>query len=154
VGGSITTTAGSATVTAAGPNNATNVWNRRNLFTYTDRVQLIRGRHQISAGIWLQRLRDNENTASRQMGLATFASLQGFLQGTLTNFQVVLSPNALGWRSLYGAWYVEDSIRLRPNLTLQAGIRHEFTTGWNEVSGRAANYVPDASGVLQTNPVV
>jgi hypothetical protein len=154
IGGSITTTAGSSTVTAAGPNNATNVWNRRNLFTYTDRVQLIRGRHQISAGIWLQRLRDNENTASRQMGLATFGSLQTFLQGTLTNFQVVLSPNALGWRSLYGAWYVEDSIRLRPNLTLQAGLRHEFTTGWNEVSGRAANYVPDASGVLQTNPVV
>ncbi len=30
------------------------------------------------------------------------------------------------------------------NLTLQAGIRQEFTTGWNEVSGRAANYITDA----------
>ena len=27
-----------------------------------------------------------------------------------------------------------------------AGIRHEFTTGWNEVSGRAANYITDGTG--------
>ncbi|MBZ5577514.1 MAG: carboxypeptidase-like regulatory domain-containing protein [Acidobacteriia bacterium] len=154
VGGSITTSAGAATITPAGPNNATNVGNRRNLFTFTDAVQISKGRHQISAGVWFQRIRDNENTASRQMGLASFASLTTLLQGTLTNFQVVLNPNELGWRSLYGAWYIEDSIRLRPNLTLQAGIRHEFTTGWNEASGRAANYVTDSNGVLVTSPVV
>jgi len=154
IGGSITTSAGPQTVTAAGPNNATNVGNRRNLFTYTDGLQIVRGRHQISAGVWFQRLRDNENTASRQMGIATFATLQSFLQGTLTNFQVVSNPNELGWRSLYGAWYVQDSIRLRRNLTVQLGLRHEFDTGWNEESGRAANYVTDANGVLVTNPVV
>ena len=46
----------------------------------------------------------------------------------------------------------EDAIKLRPNLTLQAGVRHEFTTGWNEVSGRAANYITDAQGLLLTTP--
>ncbi len=40
---------------------------------------------------------------------------------------------------------------MRPNLTLDLGLRHEFTTGWNEVSGRAANYVTDAQGILVTN---
>jgi hypothetical protein len=154
IGGSVTTTAGSSVVTPAGPNNATNVWNRRNLFTYTDGLQISKGRHQLSAGVWFQRLRDNENTASRQMGLATFNTLSQFLQGTLSTFQVVLNPNELGWRSLYGAWYVEDSIRLRPNLTLQVGLRHEFTSGWNEGFGRAANYVTDSNGLLVTNPVV
>ncbi len=154
IGGGVTTTAGTGTITAAGPNNAANVWNRRNLFTYTDGVQIIRGRHQITAGVWFQRLRDNENSASRQTGQATFSTLQTFLQGTLSSFQVVLNPHELGWRSFYGAWYIEDSIRLRANLTLQAGLRHEFTTGWNEVSGRAANYITDGAGVLVTNPVV
>ena len=154
IGGSITTTAGSSTVTAAGPNNATNDYNRRNLFTYTDGVQISTGRHQISAGVWFQRLQDNENSASRQMGIAAFTSLQTFLQGTLQTFQVVLNPNELGWRSLYGAWYIEDAIRLRSNLTLSVGIRDEFTTGWNETSGRAANYVTNSSGVLETNPAV
>ena len=40
------------------------------------------------------------------------------------------------------------------NLTLQVGLRHEFTTGWNEAFGRAANYITDANGVLETAPRV
>src|ERR1019366_2820517 len=44
--------------------------------------------------------------------------------------------------------------KIRPNLTIRAGLRHEFDNGWNEVSGRAANYVTDANGVLITTPVV
>src|SRR4029077_5927834 len=70
IGGGATTT-GIAALTAAGPNNAANVWNRRNLFTYTDSLQINKGIHQISAGVWFQRLRDNENTASRQLGQAS-----------------------------------------------------------------------------------
>lgn len=153
IGGGATTT-GVAAITAAGPNNAASVWNRRNLFTYTDSFQITKGIHQINVGVWFQRLRDNENTASRRLGQASFASLQTFLQGTVTTFQVVPTPNELGWRSLFGAWYAEDAIRIRPNLTLQVGLRHEFTTGWNEVSGRAANYVTNQQGVLVTDPVV
>ena len=153
IGGGTTTTGVSA-ITSAGPNNAANVWNRRNLFTVTDGLQINKGRHQISAGFWLQRVQDNENTASRRLGQASFASLQTFLTGISTSFQVVPSPTELGWRSLFGAWYIEDAIKLRPNLTLQLGLRHEFTTGWNEVAGRAANYIPDAQGILQTAPVV
>ncbi len=120
IGGGVTTTGG-GTITSAGPNNAANVWNRRNLFTYTDGVQIIKGRHQITAGVWFQRIQDNEDTASRQLGQASFASLTTFLQGTVTSFQVVPDPNELGWRSLFGAAYVEDAIKLRPNLTFQAG---------------------------------
>ena len=64
------------------------------------------------------------------------------------------SANELGWRSFFGAWYAEDAIRLRRNLTVRLGVRQEFTTGWNEVSGRAANYVPGTNGVLLTAPHV
>ncbi len=42
------------------------------------------------------------------------------------------TPTKLGWRSLFGAWYLQDAIKLRRNLTIRAGIRQEFTTGWNE----------------------
>jgi hypothetical protein len=153
VGGGVTTT-GTATITSAGPNNAAGVWNRRNLFTYTDAVQITHGIHQISAGVWFQRMQDNEDSASRQLGQATFTSLTTFLQGTASTFQVVPTANELGWRSWFGAWYVQDAIRLRPNLTLQLGLRDEFTTGWNEVSGRAANFITDSNGVLETAPVV
>lgn len=149
VGGGTTTT-GVAAITAAGPNNAANVWNRRNLYTLSDSVHWTRGRHQISVGGWFQRMQDNENTASRRQGQASFASLTTFLQGNVTTFQLIPNPNALGWRSVFGAWYAMDSIRLLPNLTLELGLRHEFTNGWSEVTGRAANFIPDANGVLQT----
>jgi hypothetical protein len=153
IGGGVTTTGG-GTITSAGPNNAANVWNRRNLFTYTDGVQIIKGRQQITAGLWFQRIQDNEDAASRQLGQASFASLATFLEGTVTSFQVVPNANELGWRSLFGAGYVEDAIKLRPNLTFQAGLRYEFTTGWNEESGRAANYITGSNGILETNPIV
>ena len=42
VGGGTTTT-GLASITAAGPNNAAGVSNRRNLFTLTDSVQIVKG---------------------------------------------------------------------------------------------------------------
>ena len=154
IGGGVTTSAGSSTVTSAGPNNAANVWNRRNLYTVSDSVDFIKGMHQISVGVWFQRVQDNENTASRRLGQATFTSLTTFLQGTVSTFQVVPAPNELGWRSFFGAWYIEDAIHLRHNLTVSLGLRHEFTDGWNEVSGRAANYITDGNGVLETNPIV
>jgi hypothetical protein len=153
IGGGVTTTGGGS-ITAAGTNNAANVWNRRNLFTYADTVQGASGIHQWSAGVWFQRVQDNENAASRQLGQATFASLTTFLQGTVSSFQVVPDANELGWRSLFGAGYVEDSIKLHPRLTVRLGLRDEFTTGWNEVSGRAANYLTAANGVLQTTPLL
>ncbi len=152
IGGGATTT-GIAALTSAGPNNAAGVWNRRNLFTYEDSLQISKGPHQISLGVWFQRIQDNENSASRQLGQATFTSLQTFLQGTLSTFQVVPDPNELGWRTFFGAWYFQDAIKVRPNLTIQLGLRHEFTTGWNEVSDRAANYLV-SNGVLETNPHV
>ncbi|MBZ5660561.1 MAG: carboxypeptidase-like regulatory domain-containing protein [Acidobacteriia bacterium] len=151
VGGGATTTA-NGSITSAGPNNAAGVSNHRNLFTFQDSVRIIHGIHQISVGAWLQRIQDNEDSASRQLGQATFASLTTFLQGKVTNFQVVPQHTELGWRSLFGAWFVEDSIRLPHHLTVEAGLRHEFTTGWTEAYGRAANYFTDANGVLITNP--
>lgn len=153
IGGGTTTT-GLAAITSAGPSNASAVWNRRNLFTFTDSLQITHGRHQIRTGVWFQRLRDNQNTASRQLGQATFGSLTTFLQGVTSSFQAVPNPTELGWRSLFGAWYVDDQIKLRSNLTLQLGLRHEFTTGWNEVNERASNYITDAKGVLLTEPRV
>ena len=153
IGGGLTTT-GAAAITSAGPNNAANAWNCRNLFTDSDDVRIAKGIHQISLGVWFQPLQDNEDTASRQLGQASFASLATFLQGKVGSFQAVPDPTELGWRSLLGAWYVQDAIKLRPNLALEAGVRHEFTTGWNEVAGRAANYLVASDGILDTTPRV
>jgi len=133
--------------TPAGGGISGNIWNNRNLFTGSDDVQLIRGKHQMSFGVWVQRIQVNANSAGRGNGEADFTSLQTFLEGIPMNFVGVPNKTVMYWRSTVGAWYVQDVIQLRHNLTLRAGIRHEFTNGFNEKYGRASNYLPDANGV-------
>src|SRR2546427_1085198 len=133
--------------TPAGGGISGNIWNNRNLFTGSDDVQLIRGKHQMSFGVWVQRIQVNANSAGRGNGEADFTSLQTFLEGIPINFVGVPNKTVMYWRSTVGAWYVQDVIQLGHNLTLRAGIRHEFTNGFNEKYGRASNYLPDANGV-------
>ncbi|HEV2523087.1 MAG TPA: carboxypeptidase-like regulatory domain-containing protein [Candidatus Acidoferrales bacterium] len=136
----------------AGSNNGSNLHISRNLFTYVDQIAITQGRHQITGGIWLQRLQSNELLALSQFGQLTFTGVPAFLQG-IGSFLYDPSPTPLGWRSLYGAWFVEDVIRFRPNLTFSLGYRQEFSTGWNEANARASNY-PVASGVVSSPPIV
>ena len=144
---------GASTITGGGTNVGSNNRTARNLFTADDHVYWSRGRQQIEAGVWLQRLQSNDLLAQSQFGQASFGTLQTFLQGTVATFTVVPSPTELGWRSLEVAEFVEDTIKLTPRLELRAGVRAESTNGWNEAQGRAANYAI-LNGVLQTQPVV
>jgi hypothetical protein len=124
----------------AGSNNGSNLHIARNLYTFEDRVTMTRGRHQLSVGAWFQLFQSNENIALSQYGQATFSSLPNFLAGNMSSFLWDPAPTAMNWRSLFGAWYAGDVIRIAPRLTLSLGFRDEFTTGWNEAHGRAANY--------------
>ncbi len=129
-----------AQIGLAGSNNGSNLSIARNLYTFEDRVTLTRGRHQLSFGAWFQPFQSNETIALSQFGQATFASLKTFLQGTTSSFLYDPAATEMNWRSFFGAWYAEDVIRLTPKLTVSLGFRSEFTTGWNEAHGRAANY--------------
>ncbi len=142
---------GASQISLAGTNNATNLDAVRNLFTYDDHIGISHGRQQISAGVWIQRIQANDNLAQSQWGQASFGSLASFLQGTVSTFSVVPSPTPIGWRSVEGAGYVQDEIKLRPNLDLRLGFRFESTNGWNEAHGRAANYLFH-DGVIDTQP--
>ena len=146
--GSLTINSG---ITGAGDSINAGASSRRNLFTYMDDVQATKGIHRLSLGLWFQRVQDNADIVSRREGAATFSTLTTFLQGKLVNFQVVPAHTELGWRSWFGAWYVQDTIRVHRNVTLEAGLRDEFTSGWNEATGRAANYITNG-GVLLTTP--
>jgi hypothetical protein len=140
-----------ASIGLAGSNNGSNLRIHRNLYTAEDRVTLTRGRHQLSFGAWFQRFQSNETIALSQFGQATFASLATFLQGNIGSFLFDPAPTEMNWRSLFGAFYAEDVIRLSPKLTLSLGFRDEFSTGWNEAHGRAANYT-FANGVISSQP--
>jgi hypothetical protein len=141
----------SATLGLAGSNNGSNLHLARNLFTYEDSVTWTRGRHQVSFGAWFQQFQSNEKLALSQFGQATFASLSTFLMGNFSSFLFDPAPTELNWRSLFGAFHVEDVFRVSPKLTLSLGFRSEFSTGWNEAHGRAANYT-FTDGVISSSP--
>ena len=143
---------GASQITLAGTNAGSNLTTARNLFTVDERVAISRGRHQIEAGLWLQRIQANDKLAQYQNGQASFSSLTNFLKGTVSTFTVIPSPTELNWRSLEGAGFVQDAIRVRSNLEVRLGFRFESTNGWNEANGRGSNYLFDSNGVIQTQP--
>ena len=142
-----------ASIGLAGSNNGSNLSIARNIYTYEDRVTLVRGRHQFSFGAWFQQFQSNENIALSQYGQATFTSLAQFLSGTVGTFLFNPTPTPLNWRSYFAAFYAEDVIRVRRNLTLSLGFRDEYSDGWNEAHGRAANYT-FTNGIIKTDPHV
>lgn len=144
---------GASQISTAGANVGSNNRAVRNLYTFDDHIFYTVGRHQIEAGIWIQRLQANDDLAQNQYGQASFATLTTFLQGTVGTFSVVPAPTELGWRSFFGAGYVEDTIHLTPRLEVRAGFRFESSNGWNESQGRASNY-GFTNGIMNTNPTI
>jgi hypothetical protein len=140
-----------AQLSLAGSNNGSNLRVFRNLFTYEDNVSLTEGKHQLDFGVWLQRLQSNEMLALSQYGQATFSSLQTFLQDSASSLLFDPSPTEMHWRSLFGAWYMEDVIRANPRLAISLGFRAESTSGWNDAHGEAANYTYP-NGIISTQP--
>ena len=143
---------GASQLSLAGTNAGSNLTTARNLFTFDDHAFISRGRHQIEVGGWVQRIQSNDDLAQYQYGQASFSNLANFLAGKVSTFTVVPAPTELGWRSYEFAGFVQDTIKLRPNLEAKVGFRFESTSGFNEVQSRASNYLFDSNGIIETNP--
>lgn len=144
---------GASSITTAGANVGANNAIVRTLYTFDDHIFYTVGKHQIEAGIWLQRLQSNDNLAQNQYGQASFASLVTFFTGTIKTYTYAPAPTELGWRSLFVNAYLEDTIRLTPRVEVRAGFRSETSSGWSESQGRAGVYT-SRNGVLNTIPSV
>jgi hypothetical protein len=153
VGGG-TTLNGASQITNGGTNAGSNLTAARNLYTASDQVTFTRGKHLFTFGGWLQTLRANDILVQDQYGQASFTNLQTFLQGKVSTYTYAPIYTPLAWRSLEGAFYLEDAIKLRPSLELRIGFRGESTNGWNEAHGLASNYAFDSNGVILTQPLV
>ena len=144
---------GASQITLAGANTGSNNSTTRNLYTVDDHIYWTRGRHQIEAGVWLQRLQSNDFLAQNQYGQASFSTITTFEQGEVSKYTIVPGPTELGWRSLFSAGFIEDAWKATSRLELRAGLRIESSTGWNEAQGRASNY-DFTDGVINTTPTV
>jgi len=111
-------------------------------YQLNDTVLLSRGRHDLRFGFQLQRIHFNQNTISQRGGVYNFANLENFLKGIATSADFAV-PGKIdpirGYRQWMGGLFVQDDIKLRPNLTLNVGLRYEAISVPTEVNGKVSN---------------
>src|SRR2546423_8485942 len=112
-------------------------------------LSLNRAKHSLKFGFGVERARDNILGISDPGGTFSFNSLSDFL----TNVPFFLSaaiPSAIterGFRQTILAAYLQDDWRLRPNVTVTLGLRHEMATVPTEVQGKLTvlRHITDAT---------
>jgi len=121
-----------------------------NFFGYTspqvfDDVSWTRGRHTIKMGANFEHIMYNINEPNKPNGGWIFSTISDFITGNLssqgTNFTADF-PGTDTFRSernsIFGV-YIQDDFRMRPNLTINLGLRYEMATMVDEVHNRIAN---------------
>lgn len=148
-----------------GPGSSSNAVYKEFVFDPSDVVTLIRGRHVLHfGGEFLISRADstawgNLNAGSVSftgnftsmngqkaitIGQATYGSGFGyadFLLGQSTSWSAKVTPE-FGARQKAPQLFVQDDIKLRPNLTVNAGLRWQANTGWSEVKGNESTWDP------------
>jgi len=112
-----------------------------NSFQWSDDLFLSKGVHAFHFGVLAERMQDNLLVTSRTNGVFKFGSLSDFLTNRPRNF-VGLLPIPIptfGIRQTLFGTYAQDDIRLRRNLTINAGLRYEMATVPTEAHGRLSN---------------
>ncbi|HZQ93766.1 MAG TPA: carboxypeptidase regulatory-like domain-containing protein [Candidatus Sulfotelmatobacter sp.] len=130
----------------------------QNTYQLQDNLSWVKGNHNLRFGLDLRKQIDPQLFIQRSRGDYEWASLDGFVNDFGPN-----STNAAGFAQrsfgavgysgddkMYG-WYVNDIWKIRPNLSLNLGLRYEYLTvpfGWTQ---QALNKVADAPGLITFN---
>lgn len=83
-------------------------------------------------------------------GTETGTSFTDFLLGAPANY-VQASTQMLDSRSRYGGAFAQDTIRVRPNLTLNLGLRWEISMPWYDTQDRIETLVPGMQSTVYPN---
>jgi hypothetical protein len=114
---------------------------RWNSFQTYDDAFFSRGLHSFKFGAAIEREQLNELPIADPNGAFSFRSLSDFLTGKTQVFTAAF-PNLLserGLRQTIVGLYVQDDWRLRPNLTVNIGMRYEMATVPYEIHGKVSN---------------
>jgi hypothetical protein len=140
----------------------TNAVYKEFVFDPSDVVTLIRGRHVLHFGgeflisradstTWGNQVAGHFNftgayTAAKAGDASTGMAFADFLLGYANEWDAKQSPE-WGGRLKSPQIFAQDDIKLRPNLTINLGLRWQGMTGWHEVKGNLLSFDPTV-----TNP--
>ena len=121
--------------------------NATNVYQWIDQATYSRGRHLLKFGLDLRRLQQNAFRDVQSRGLINFLGFTGnplaeMLLGfpSLTGGAHLDNPQHL--RSNSYNFFVHDTYRIRPNLTLSVGMRYEYNSPPVDTEDRANIYDP------------
>ncbi len=129
-------------------------------FEPSDVVTMIRGRHILHFGGEVLTFRDNSTPWGNMVsGSFTFTGIftksnvgyADFLLGQVQSWNALLQPMA-GARSKSPQVFFQDDIKLRPNLTLNLGLRYEYHGGWSEVHNHVGSFDPTLTNPITNTP--
>src|SRR5882762_584642 len=128
-----------------------------NNFDYSDVVTMIRGKHILHFGGELAAYQANYtpwgNVQSGQFNFTgiytrsspndntTGSAYADFLLGDVQGWNVNNQPES-GMRMKSPQVFVQDDIKIRPNFTLNLGLRYERQGGWSEVKNHLGTFDP------------
>ncbi len=142
-----------------GPQSSGNLRLVQNVFSLQSDLVHSRGRHTVKGGALVEHYQDNMVNPTFSLGIFTFADLNAFLTNRPATF-IGLTPEAQFdryWRFTLFGFYAQDDFQVAPRLTVNAGLRYEFSTMPREKYDRDSA-LPDLSapqptiGPLYENP--
>ncbi len=129
-----------------------------NTYMVSDTFSKVIGRHSLKFGGEFRYLQINERNTCAPNGDFTFDGSEtgldfaDFLLGAPVSYNQC-SQQFLDSRTRYGALFVQDSFKLKPNLTLNLGLRWEVSMPWYDTEGKIETIVPgEQSTVFPTAP--
>jgi hypothetical protein len=120
-------------------------------------IAMTRGRHNLKFGADLDRQQINVLFGIATNGFFVFApfpasdSYASFLLGQSVQFFQGGGQFDRGLRKWIGAGYAQDEWRIRPNLTLNFGLRYEINTPYTEIRNRLNAWAPGRQSVIYPN---
>ena len=118
-------------------------------YVVSDTLNYLRGNHSLKFGGEYRRFYNN-NT-NQDTGTFAFANMSAFLAGTANTFNVTLGDvsSAIAQGAL--GLFVQDNYKMRPNLTLELGLRYDWLMSPTERFNRFVDFVPETNSLVRVN---
>ncbi len=113
-------------------------------FSYIDNLTLNRGRHTLKFGVDVRRIRLNNSGNTLTTSSVAYADAQDFVNNVATSATYLQGEGVVGNRRTFFQGYAQDEFKIRPNLTLNLGLRYEYYSVAHEILNRSA--VVDIAG--------
>jgi hypothetical protein len=107
-------------------------------FSYIDNLTLIRGRHTLKFGVDIRRIRLNNSGNTLTTSSISYDTAQDFVDNSAASATYLQGEGVVGNRRTFAQGYAQDEFRIRPNLTLNLGLRYEYYSVAHEILNRSA----------------